>query len=70
MWNFSNKLIHATDTTNASTTMLFNINTLEWDSELLDLFDIPRSASALMSGPRVRFTATWQETCLRASRSR
>lgn len=43
MWNFSNKLVHATDTTNASTTMLFNINTLEWDSELLDLFDIPRS---------------------------
>ena len=43
MWNFTNKLVHATDTTNASTTMLFNINTLEWDSELLDLFDIPRS---------------------------
>ena len=43
MWNFTNKLVHATDTTNASTTMLFNINTLEWDSELLELFDIPIS---------------------------
>ncbi len=43
MWNFTNKLVHATDTTNACRTMLFNINTLEWDSELLELFDIPRS---------------------------
>ena len=43
LWNFTNKLIHATDTTNASTTMLFNINTLEWDTELLELFDIPRA---------------------------
>ncbi len=43
MWNFTNKLVHATDTSNASSTMLFNINTLEWDSDLLELFDIPRS---------------------------
>src|SRR5690606_25211096 len=32
-----------TDVSNASRTMIFNINTLEWDDELLDLFDIPRS---------------------------
>ena len=43
IWNFTNKLVHATDTTNACRTMLFNINSLEWDSELLELFDIPRS---------------------------
>ena len=43
MWNFTNKLVHATDTTNACRTMLFNINALEWDQDLLDLFDIPRS---------------------------
>ncbi len=35
--------VHVTDVTNASRTMLFNINTLEWDSELLELFNIPRS---------------------------
>nr|MBQ4318039.1 glycerol kinase GlpK [Clostridia bacterium] len=35
--------VHATDYTNASRTMLFNINTLDWDDELLKLFDIPRS---------------------------
>ena len=34
---------HITDVTNASRTMLFNINTMAWDDELLDLFDIPRS---------------------------
>ena len=43
IWNFTNKLVHATDTTNASTTMMFNINTLKWDEDLLNLFDIPRS---------------------------
>ena len=35
--------VHATDVSNASRTMLFNIHTLEWDSELLSLFNIPRS---------------------------
>ena len=34
---------HFTDVTNASRTMLFNIHTLEWDKELLELFDIPKS---------------------------
>lgn len=34
---------HVTDVTNASRTMLFNINTLEWDKDLLKLFDIPAS---------------------------
>ena len=35
--------VHVTDYSNASRTMLFNINTLDWDEELLDLMDIPRS---------------------------
>ena len=43
IWNFTNKLVHATDITNACRTMLFNINTLKWDPDLLDLFDIPPS---------------------------
>ena len=34
---------HLTDVTNASRTLLFNINTMEWDDELLKLFDIPKS---------------------------
>lgn len=35
--------VHATDYTNASRTMLFNIHTLSWDNELLELFHIPKS---------------------------
>ena len=42
MWKFSAGKIFATDYTNASRTMLFNIHKLEWDDELLELFDIPR----------------------------
>jgi len=43
VWNLTSGRVHATDTTNASRTMLFNINTLAWDEELLDLFGIPLS---------------------------
>lgn len=43
MWYLSKGKIHATDYTNASRTMLFNIHTLEWDDELLNLFGIPKS---------------------------
>ncbi|HEY8443991.1 MAG TPA: glycerol kinase GlpK [Clostridia bacterium] len=43
IWHLSKGKIHATDYTNASRTMLFNINTLEWDDELLKIFDIPKS---------------------------
>jgi len=43
LWKLSNGRVHATDFSNASRTMLFNINTLDWDDELLRLFDIPRS---------------------------
>ena len=35
--------LHLTDVTNASRTMLFNINSMQWDEDLLNLFDIPRS---------------------------
>ena len=43
IWKLTNGQVHATDTTNASRTMLFNIHTLDWDDDLLALFDIPRS---------------------------
>ncbi len=43
MWKLSGGKYHVTDRTNASRTMLYNIHTLEWDSELLELFGIPRS---------------------------
>ncbi|MBQ5943194.1 MAG: glycerol kinase GlpK [Bacteroidales bacterium] len=43
VWNLTKGEVHVTDVSNASRTMLFNINTLEWDDELLELFGIPRS---------------------------
>ena len=43
LFKLSNGTIHKTDITNASRTMLFNINSLEWDNELLELFDVPSS---------------------------
>src|SRR6185437_14770254 len=43
IWNLTEGALHITDITNASRTMLFNINTLSWDQELLELFEIPES---------------------------
>ena len=43
IWNLTKEHVHATDYTNASRTMLFNIHTLSWDDELLELFGIPKS---------------------------
>src|SRR5262249_23869815 len=49
VFKLTNRATHVTDVSNASRTMLFNIHTLEWDEELLRIFDVP--ASML---PRVR----------------
>lgn len=43
IWQLTRGEVHVTDVTNASRTMLFNINTLDWDEDLLKLFNIPRS---------------------------
>ena len=43
VWQLTRGDVHVTDVTNASRTMLFNINTLEWDDELLSMLGIPRS---------------------------
>ncbi|HZC22377.1 MAG TPA: glycerol kinase GlpK [Candidatus Binatia bacterium] len=43
VWKLTQGRVHATDVTNASRTMLFNIHTGAWDQELLDLFRIPLS---------------------------
>jgi len=43
IWNLTKGKVHATDYTNASRTLLFNIHTLDWDNELLELFTIPSS---------------------------
>ncbi|KJV31840.1 glycerol kinase [Aquitalea magnusonii] len=43
IWNFTHGKVHVTDVSNASRTMLYNIHTLEWDAELLDILSIPAS---------------------------
>ena len=43
IWNLTRGEVHVTDVSNASRTMLFNINTLSWDEELLELLDVPAS---------------------------
>ena len=43
IWKLTEGKVHATDRTNASRTMLFNIDTLDWDDELLEIFSVPRA---------------------------
>ena len=43
IWNLTGGKAHVTDVSNASRTMIYNINTLQWDEDLLKLFDVPIS---------------------------
>ncbi len=43
LWKLTDKAVHKTDYTNASRTLLFNINTLSWDETLLEMFNVPRA---------------------------
>lgn len=43
VWNLTGGKTHITDVTNASRTMLFNIHSLQWDEELLKLFNVPKN---------------------------
>lgn len=43
IWKLTGGRVHVTDYSNASRTMLFNINTLQWDEDILNWLDIPRS---------------------------
>lgn len=43
IWNLTRGEVHVTDVTNASRTLLFNINTMEWDEEMLSIMTVPKS---------------------------
>jgi glycerol kinase len=43
LWKLTNGTVHKTDYTNASRTLLFNINTLSWDETLLEIFNVPKA---------------------------
>lgn len=49
IWKMTDGEVHVTDYSNASRTMMFNINTLEWDEDILNLLDIPK---AMLPQPR------------------
>lgn len=51
LWKLTGGAVHATDYTNASRTMLFNINTLRWDEKILSYLGIPKACL-----PNVRFS--------------
>ncbi len=48
VWNLSEGNIHVTDVSNASRTLLMNLETLEWDAQLLSVFGIPRESLAVI----------------------
>jgi len=54
LWNLTGGAVHACDVTNASRTQLFNLQTLTWDDELLEIFSIPRPAL-----PEVRLSSAF-----------
>jgi len=62
IWNLTGGEVHATDSTNASRTMLYDIERLEWDDELCALFSVPRPAlpDVVASSGRI---ATTSERC-------
>lgn len=58
LWNLTEGKSHATDATNASRTMLYNIHQGEWDEELLSLFDVPRSLLSEVKDCAAEFGST------------
>lgn len=58
LWNLSKGKEHKTDFTNASRTMLFDINKLEWSQKLLDLFEIPKNILPKVSDSNSTFGVT------------
>jgi len=62
LWRLTGGRVHATDATNASRTMLFNIHTQEWDEELLQLFNVPQELLPSVHDCAYEFGMTDDET--------
>jgi glycerol kinase len=58
LWNLTSGAVHATEVSNASRTMLFDIRTRRWSDELLDLFGVPRSCLPEVRPSSGRFGTT------------
>ena len=55
LWRLTDKNVHATDATNASRTSLYNIEKLEWDEELLEIFDVPKCIMPIVMDSNSKF---------------
>ena len=58
IWNLTGGAVHVTDPTNASRTMLFDIRSLQWSTDLCDLFGVPTSALPMVQPSSGRFGFT------------
>ena len=58
LWNLTGGAVHATDRTNASRTLLWNLREERWDADLLHLFDVPRSVLPQVHGSTAQFGET------------
>ncbi len=58
LWHLTGGAVHATDATNASRTLLFNIQTQAWDDELLAVFDIPKNILPYVADNNAHFGVT------------
>lgn len=63
VWKLTGGKVHITDYTNASRTMLFNIHTLQWDDDLLKLFDIPKNILPEVKDSSCVYGSTSKEVC-------
>jgi glycerol kinase len=61
LWRLTAGKVHATDATNASRTLLFNIHTGEWDDELLDILRVPRTMLPEVKDSSANFGETYQD---------
>jgi glycerol kinase len=64
IWRLTGGITHATDTTNASRTLLFNIHLLGWDDELLNYFGVPRAMLPEVKPSTADFGVTKGLDCL------
>jgi glycerol kinase len=60
LWRLTAGKVHATDATNASRTLLFNIHTGEWDGELLSILRVPRTMLPEVKDSSAKFGETYQ----------
>lgn len=61
IWNLTRERTHATEVSNASRTMLFNINTMSWDDELLKRIDVPKEVLPKVLPSNANFGTTMKE---------